>query len=163
MLAMALVVGMEGYALAQEQAQPTKEHQWLKEMMEGEWEASFGDGMKAVSSSKMGLNGLWLFTTFKGDFGGSAFEGRGVDGYDTNKKKFVGTWIDSMETGIMTLEGTYDAATKTLTHMGQGTMQGQPTKFKMVTVFKDKNEHNWKMFVNDGDQPIMEITYKRKN
>jgi hypothetical protein len=36
------------------------------------------------------------------------FKGMGVEGYDNVKKKFVGSWIDNMSTGIMMSEGTYD-------------------------------------------------------
>ena len=39
-----------------------------------------------------------------------------VEGYDNVKKKFLASWIDNMGTGIMNLEGTYDAATKSLTY-----------------------------------------------
>jgi hypothetical protein len=156
-----VLAGLWGTVQAQEPAKPGKEHKFLKEMYEGEWDANFGDGKGSVTC-KMDLNGLWLFSTFKGDFGGMPFEGRGADGYDINKKKFVGAWLDSMESGMMTFEGTYDEKTKTLTHTGIGTMHGKPAKLKMVTVFKDKNEHNWKMFMDDGTEPVMQITYTRK-
>ena len=42
------------------------------------------------------------------------FKGMGVEGYDNVKKKFVGSWIDNMGTGIQFSDGTYDPATKTL-------------------------------------------------
>ena len=33
------------------------------------------------------------------------FKGTGIEGYDNGKKKFVGTWMDNMGTGIMMSEG----------------------------------------------------------
>src|SRR5881396_146705 len=36
------------------------------------------------------------------------FKGMGIDGYDNVKKKFVGTWMDNMGTGVMMSEGDYD-------------------------------------------------------
>ncbi len=41
------------------------------------------------------------------------FKGMGIEDYDNVKKKFVGTWVDNMGTGIMMSEGRYDVATKT--------------------------------------------------
>jgi hypothetical protein len=47
------------------------------------------------------------------------FKGMGIEGYDNVKKKFVGSWVDNMGTGIMMSEGTYDPATKTFTYTGE--------------------------------------------
>src|SRR5258708_5003501 len=38
------------------------------------------------------------------------FKGISTEGFDNVKKKFVASWIDNMGTGIMNLEGNYDAA-----------------------------------------------------
>src|SRR4029077_20816635 len=35
------------------------------------------------------------------------FKGMGVEGYDNAKKKFIGSWVDNMGTGIMMSEGDY--------------------------------------------------------
>ncbi|RYG32008.1 MAG: DUF1579 domain-containing protein, partial [Chitinophagaceae bacterium] len=50
---------------------------------------------------------------------GMPFEGHSTLGYDNAKKTFVNTWIDNAGTGIMYLEGPYDAATKTITLTGK--------------------------------------------
>src|SRR3954447_26311048 len=44
------------------------------------------------------------------------FKGMSIEGYDNVKQKFVGTWCDSMSTGIALSEGTYDASTKTFNY-----------------------------------------------
>src|SRR4029077_809218 len=46
------------------------------------------------------------------------FHGMSLDGYDNVKQKFISSWIDNMGTGIMMLDGTYDAATKAFTYTG---------------------------------------------
>ena len=51
---------------------------------------------------------------------GTTFEGRGVTAWDGAKKKYVGAWTDSMSPGMGVSEGTYDAATKTLTSFMEG-------------------------------------------
>ena len=67
-----------------------------------------------------------------------AFEGRGQFGYDPAKKKYVGTWIDSMSPTLRVLEGTYDAKTKTLTYKGDGVcpIDGSKLLQRMVTTTK---------------------------
>ena len=94
---------------------------------------------KGVEVNTMMTGGLWLLSKFEGDFGGMKFEGRGQFGYDPTKKKYVGTWVDSMTPTISVLEGTYDAKTKTMTYVGDGFDPGTKAKYtqKMVTTTKD--------------------------
>ncbi len=40
------------------------------------------------------------------------FHGIGTEGYDNVRKKFMASWIDNMGTGILLMEGTYDALRK---------------------------------------------------
>ena len=44
---------------------------------------------KGVEVDKLMPGGLWLMNDFEGEFGGMAFHGHGVNGYDTQKKKYV--------------------------------------------------------------------------
>ena len=92
-------------AIAQSTAKPTDEHK-IFASDEGTWDAtvkSYNSGPDAEPSVSKGTEvntlmhgGLWLLSKFEGDFGGEKFEGRGQFGYDPIKKKYVGTWIDSM-------------------------------------------------------------------
>src|SRR5438876_12293920 len=64
------------------------------------------------------------------------FKGMGIEGYDNTKKKFVGSWIDNMGTGIAFSEGTYDPATKTFTYTSE--MEPVPgMKSQVREVIKD--------------------------
>ncbi|MEL6106717.1 MAG: DUF1579 domain-containing protein [Planctomycetota bacterium] len=72
---------------------------------------------KGSESNRM-FGGYWLVSEFKGNMFGSDFEGRGMYGYDTKKKKYVGTWVDTMGPYMMQTEGTFDKKTKTLTVAG---------------------------------------------
>lgn len=66
------------------------------------------------------LGGRFLQDKISGTAMGAPFEGLGYTGYDNAKKKYVGMWLDSWSTSIMTSEGDYDAKTKTLTSASRG-------------------------------------------
>lgn len=148
--------------------QPAAEHQKLKEM-EGTWDATMklGDAeSKGTMIWKMDLGGLWLTSDFQSDFGGQKFSGRGFDGYDPNKKKYVAMWVDSWATSPVISEGTYDQDGKVLTLTGEGPGQdGKPTKYRMTTEHKDRDTLLWTMYSPgpDGKEVAMlSIQYKRR-
>jgi hypothetical protein len=148
-------------------AKPGPEHQKLKKF-EGQWDATVsfpGGESKATASYKMGLGGFWLQHHFKGEFAGAPFEGRGLTGYDPRKKKYVSTWVDSMEPNLTLMEGNFDKDDKTYTETGESIgMDGQPQKMKSVFEFKGEDEIVFTMYkVADGkDEQMMRITYKRQ-
>lgn len=152
---------------------PGPEHEVLKTDV-GTWDAtveSFMSGGPAPMISKGTetnalVGGLWLVTDFKADLMGMPFVGHGVTGYDAHKKKYVGTWVDTMSSGLGLTEATWDAATKTMT----GTMEapdpaGQVQKMKSVVTYKDPDT---RIFTMSGAGPdgkdvtFLKITYLRK-
>jgi hypothetical protein len=165
----AMVVSLVFVSAALAQApQPGAEHEKLKRL-EGTWDAvvKMGEGeSKGVAVYKMELGGLWLASEFQGEFEGQKFSGRGFDGYDPVKKKFVSVWIDSMSSSPMVTEGTYDKDGKVLTMTGEGPgPDGKPAKYKMTTEHKDKDTLFWTMYGPgpDGKEgPMFTITYKRR-
>ena len=93
------------------------------------------------------------------------FKGMGIEGYDNVKKKFVGSWVDNMGTGIMMSEGTYDPATKTFTYTGEvEAIPGMKTKVREVMKVVDKDHHNFEWYEDRGgkEAKTMEISYTRK-
>jgi hypothetical protein len=91
------------------------------------------------------------------------FKGLSLDGYDNVKQKFVSSWIDNMGTGIMLLEGTYDAATKTFTYTGDYEMMpGMKEKVREVTRITDKGmAMEYYEDRGQGEAKAMEINYTR--
>jgi len=177
----ALVLVLLSFALpriasAQDYTKPTKEHEAMAEDV-GTWDADVsvwmspdGEPMKskAVETNEM-LGKLWLISKFEGDFGGEKFEGASAVGYDPIKKKYVGTWVDSMSPFKMDLEGEYDDATTTLTTMGATTdhMTGKPCKMKMVTKYASDDKKTFTMYrESEGGgekwQKMMVIEYTRR-
>ena len=93
------------------------------------------------------------------------FKGMGLEGYDNVKKKFIGTWVDNMGTGIMFSEGTYDPATKTFTYTGEYEgIPGMKQQIRETVKITDKDHHLFEWFENRGGQEVktMEIAYTRK-
>jgi hypothetical protein len=94
------------------------------------------------------------------------FAGMGIEGYDNAKKKFVASWIDNMGTGIMNMEGTYDAGSKTLTYLAEyEPMPGMKTKMHEVIKIADKDHRTIEFFEDRGGKKVktMEIAYTRKS
>jgi hypothetical protein len=110
---------------------------------------------------------MWMASDFEGDLGGIKFQGHGLDGYDQNKKKYVGVWVDSMSSAPMTMEGNYDPRTKLLVMTGESVdPAGQPQKFRTTTETKDKDHFTFKMYMIEpggAEQLAFTIEYSRKS
>ena len=110
------------------------------------------------------LGGRFLQEDYEANLMGP-FHGLGLTGYDNVKKVFVSTWIDSMTTSIITLTGTYDAATKTFTYSGEveDPVQGQKT-MRITMRWADDKTHVSEFFEPNPEGTFvktMEMTYKR--
>ena len=147
------------------------EAEMMKQMMEPGKEPSVSKGNVTFKSI---MNGRY----FIGDHAGNmkmpgadgkmkdfAFKGMSIDGYDNVKQKFTSSWMDNMGTGIKTMEGTYDPATKTFTYTGEVEMvPGMKTPVRAVVKITDKNHHTFEWYENRGGQEMktLEINYTRK-
>jgi hypothetical protein len=92
------------------------------------------------------------------------FKGMGLEGYDNMKKKFIGSWIDNMGTGIQFSEGTYDPATKTLTYTSEmEPVPGMKSQVREVIKIADNNHMTLEWYENQGggEKKTMEIAYTR--
>ena len=124
---------------------------------------------KGKAINKMILGGRYQESVHTGDMMGMPFEGISTMGYDNAKKKFISTWVDNVGTGIMTMEGTWDAGTKTLTSSGKcvdpsaGT--GKEMDVKQILKVIDDKTHLFEMYgpAPDGKEyKMMEIKMTRK-
>lgn len=121
---------------------------------------------KGVETGTIGCGGLCLITDFKGEMmPGQSFHGHGTATYDPSKKKYVGSWTDSMSAGLMVSEATWDPATRTMTGTMEGPdMTGRTVKLRSTTTYKG----NTRVFTMYGPGPggkegmTMRITYTRR-
>jgi hypothetical protein len=117
--------------------------------------------------NKMIMNGLYEESNHSGNMMGMPFSGKSILGYDNHKKMFVNSWIDNMSSGIMNMEGPWDAATKSITLKGKAMDAGMKTVIDVRQVFKvvDDNNHSLEMYMvmPDGKETkSFEIKYTRK-
>jgi hypothetical protein len=153
---------------------PGPEHKMLAKFA-GKWNASvkswFGTAepsqSKGMLTRSMIMNGLYMQESFKGDFMGMPFQGKGFMGYDTNKKKYVMAWIDNFGTGIMLNYGAFNSDAKALTFAGEedNPMMGGKMKTRDVLKLVSDDEQLFEMFrtpLTTGKEfKVMEITYTR--
>lgn len=126
---------------------PGPEHELFK-MDEGTWNATIemmaAPGAapmtsKGVEVNTIGCNGLCMVTVFKGEaMAGVPFEGHGLTTWDPLKKKYVGSWTDSMSRGLFVGESTWDPAKKQMTGEMEGPdMTGKVVTMRSVVQYKD--------------------------
>lgn len=157
-----------------EAATPGEAHKRLQGIV-GNWKTTSSFWMepgKKPEVSKGSAKHEWILgkrfvrQEYKGKFAGQSFVGQGLVGYDNVKKQYVSTWIDSMGTGVMLAEGSYNAAANQI-EMGTKyscPMTGGDRSGRTVTRFINKNEFVFEMFdkTPDGvEVKVMEIHYKR--
>jgi len=125
------------------------------------------DKSTGTAVNKMILGGRYQQATHTGNFGGMPFEGISTLAYDNGKKKFISTWVDNMGTGVMILEGKWDAGSKSMTLVGNQTdpMTGKDMKVREVFKQIDDKTQKMEMYMTGADgkeNKTMEIVYTRK-
>lgn len=124
---------------------------------------------KSTTTNKMIFDGRYQTSEHKGDFMGMPFEGMSITGYDNSKKKFVSTWIDNMGTGLMTMEGDWNASKKSIEFKGKMTDPSRPGKdcdVREVYTFVDDTHQTLEMYGPDSktgkEYKTLEIKYTKK-
>jgi hypothetical protein len=121
---------------------------------------------KGVEVNTIGCGGLCIITDFKGEAMGAPFHGHGVMAWDPAKKKYVGSWTDSMSAGLALSESTYDPATKKWTGWMEGAdMTGKVTKTRSVVEWRGASTRVFTMYGPGPDGKEMEgmkITYTKR-
>lgn len=152
--------------------EPTAQHKILAKEV-GKWEGVMKMYMDPssppmempVSETNVLLDGgLWLLSEFEA----GPFKGRGQFGYDPDKKKFVGTWLDNQTMSMSIMEGTYDEKTGEFTYHSsmKNPATGADTPTKQVSKFVNENQREFVMYMQNADgktwDKSMEISYKKK-
>jgi len=137
-------------------AAPGKEHEGLK-AMSGTFDAEVSfipapgapaQLSRGTEKNQMVLGGRFLEGRHHGEMMGQAFEGIGYTGYDNLKKKYVGTWMDSMGTMILVQEGTADATGKVITFTSTmpDPISGKQQTMRSVLTIVSNDKHTYDMY-----------------
>lgn len=158
----------------QEYMSPGAMHQMLAKY-DGDWKLEVMMWMapdapptksEATGHNEMIMGGRYQLSKSTGNMSGMPFEGMSLLGYDNAKKMFISTWVDNFGTGVMTLEGSWDAGTKTITFKGKSVdpMTGKDQEVKETMQFIDDNTQKMEMFMVLGTTEFktMEINFTRK-
>jgi hypothetical protein len=122
---------------------------------------------EGTAEHKWILGGRFLEQRYEGKFMGMPFSGLGHTGYDNYKKKYVGIWMDTAGTAIMSTTGTFDASGKVLrssARMDDFTTGKVMTVRESLTIVNN-NEIRTDMFGPDPsgkEYRMMELVYTRK-
>lgn len=157
-----------------EYMQPGQEHQMM-ESWNGTWTAHITmwmspDAPPAKSAgttiNKTLLGGRYQQATHKGSWDGMPFEGLSTLAFDNAKKVFISTWIDNMGTGMMTGEGPWDEATRSITIKGKmmDPMLKKEVAYREVFKVIDENTQEMEMYATapgGGEFKTMVIKYTR--
>lgn len=60
---------------------------------------------KGEAETRWLFEGRWLVTESKGSMMGMPLQGFGIQGYDNFRKQYVGMWVDSLGTAMLTMSG----------------------------------------------------------
>ena len=163
------ILGLTTTASAQIPAAP--EHAVFKDDV-GVWDAEIkaweGPGeptiTKGTETNRM-LGDYWQISNFEGKLFGFNFKGHGVYGYDTEKKIYTGTWIDSLGSTKMIMTGKHDKEAKKMTYTGMALgPDGKQAKHTLTTQRNADGTRVMTMHVGEGENAfkMMEIkTTKR--
>lgn len=154
---------------------PTKEHEFLKQF-EGDWdfdsEGMMVEGQPPLECTgemhgKM-LGGFWIVSQSTTNSPGQSVNAIQTIGYDPEKKKYIGTWIDSMMGHMWKYEGEVDAGGKKLVLEADGpnfTTPGKTSRFRDAYEFKTKDHILVTSSMQDDNGewiPFMTGNFRRK-
>jgi uncharacterized protein DUF1579 len=159
--------------MMQKAATPGEAHQKLEPMV-GTFDAKVKMWMdpskppeesSGTSENTWALGNRFVQIKYEGTMMGQPFSGMGFQGYDNVTKKYVGTWMDTMSTGIMTSTGTMTGNVMKTTDTMSDPMSGKAMKTTSKFTVTDNDHHAMEMWGPGPDgktYKMMEITYTRK-
>jgi len=104
----------------------------------------------ATSRIEMIMGGRYQVSKTTGNMMGMPFEGMSLIGYDNTTQLFTSSWVDNFGTGTITMVGSWDAPTKSITLKGKmiDPMTGKEIWSKQVMKFIDNNTQEMEMYDN---------------
>jgi hypothetical protein len=158
----------------QEAMTPGDGHRRLEPLV-GSWTArttyTMGSGTpeevsEGTSEHRLVLGGRYLEQSYRSTFSGMLYEGLGYTGYDNLRRTYVGTWMDTFGTGIMTSVGTgrpNDRAIDTIAESFRVGGKRVLTECKLRIADRDHHTFEmWEKAPNGRRYRAMRIEYTRR-
>lgn len=117
---------------------------------------------------RLDMGGFWIVFDLESGEPPTNFRGHGIMGFDTQKQKFVGVWVDPSAATLQLSEGSVDESGKVFTMLGSmpdyfGTGKEIVTRQVSRIVDADKKEFEvWRDVATEPSQRIAMIRYTRR-
>lgn len=124
------------------------------------------DLSEATSEHRWVLGGRYLEQVYKGTSMGMPFEGRGYTAYDNVQKKYLGVWMDTFGTGLMTSVGVGKPTDREIRMDSEAIdPSGAKVHFDAIIRIEDRDHHTFEMWTKGPDgkrfrQMLVEYTRK---
>ncbi len=100
-----------------------------------------------TSVHRLVLGGRYLEQIYKGMAMGMPFEGIGYTGYDNVQKRYVGTWMDTMGTGLMTSASVGTPTDERIDCVAEAVEpSGQKRIFETIVRIHNHGRHSYEMW-----------------
>ena len=152
--------------------QATKEHKLIVKGA-GDYEGTLTWSMPGMpepmvspcTEKVIAIGDFWTISHFEMEFMGAPFSGSSSMGYDPERKKFIGTWIDSMSPRVTHMEGEWNDEKQAIVmeYDMYDQMAGAMVRMRSVNHFTDDG-YTLKFYrlTEEGAQDDMSIAMKRK-
>ena len=167
--AIASAFALRPTAAVQDPTQPTEHHKQIAATV-GEWIGTLTPVKEGATQEPIVANetvtavgDFWTSSSFHCELMGKPYHGTGVFGYDVVKRRFVGTWADSMSSHLAVMEGQMDPKTKTIVMRWEGPDETGATVPHRYEAVRTADSNTMTFFAGPGDGvKTMVIEMKRR-
>lgn len=174
-IAVMLCISASCHAQSPEMTKPTKDHELLNQFA-GDWiakaetvpmpgQAAFKN--EGIETAKM-VGGFWLISHGEASMQGTPVNSVMTIGYDPSARKYVGTFLCSVDSTLWKYDGAMDATGKKLTLETEGPSMvdhTKKTKYRETLELIDKDHKTFTSFMQADDGKwvkVVTVDYQRK-
>lgn len=122
--------------------------------------------INALEVNRPGGDGGWIVSEFTSQMEGRPFEGHGILSYNPATGKFRRVWVDVTSPTPWRSEGTWDAATRTLTMWIETfDSSGKAVRWREETILKEDQSRTFTMYApgpKDTEAAAISIIYRKR-
>lgn len=107
--------------------------------------------------------GRWLVVDYRSD---SGFEGHGVYGWDPARGRYTGVWVDSTTSAVAHSEGSWDAATRTMSYVTTADLGERTLRYREIMEGREDGAVVYRNFMpgpDGGEYEMIHIVSRRRS